>query len=134
MKAHHTFVGFLVRSLMAVLLGIGALSLPGQAQEDMQFVDNAEFEHPQRPPARFDHDTHNETAGIDDCAECHHLYDEAGKKVEGESSEDQSCSDCHESRDVGPKPKLRKAYHFNCKGCHLSRQKGPIVCGDCHKR
>lgn len=120
--------------VLAVLWSMGVLSLPGQAQDDMQFVDNEGFEKPQRPPARFVHDAHNETAGIDDCAECHHLYDEDGKKMEGESSEDQSCSECHEPRDVGPKPKLRKAYHINCKGCHVSLQKGPIVCGDCHRR
>jgi hypothetical protein len=102
------------------------------SQEDMEVVSNEAFDDPQRPPATFYHDTHNEAAGLDDCNECHHIYDEAGVKSEDESSEDQACSECHGDADEGSKPGLMKAYHLNCKGCHLSEKKGPILCATCH--
>jgi hypothetical protein len=120
--------------LVTVIFGIALVIATAYSQEDMQFVDNAEFDNPQRPTAVFDHDTHNETAGIEDCSECHHLFDENGQKLEGESSEDQMCSDCHGPKDEGRKPRLMKAYHLNCKGCHLESQKGPILCAQCHVR
>jgi hypothetical protein len=120
--------------LVTVILGIVLVIATAYSQEDMQFVDNAEFDNPQRPPATFNHDVHNETAEIDDCGECHHLYDENGQKLEGESSEDQMCSDCHGPEDEGRKPRLMKAYHLNCKGCHVESQKGPILCAQCHAK
>jgi hypothetical protein len=120
--------------LVTVILGIALVIATAYSQEDMQFVDNSEFDNPQRPPAVFDHDTHNENAGIDDCSQCHHLFDENGQKLEGESSEDQMCSDCHGPTDEGRKPGLMKAYHLNCKGCHQKNQKGPILCAQCHVR
>jgi hypothetical protein len=110
-----------------------ALLAPGFTQEDMVAVDTAPFANPQRPPSRFNHDAHNETAGLDDCAECHHVYAD-GKKVEGESSEDQRCADCHGAAAEGRKPSLTQAFHANCKGCHLQQKKGPILCGQCHVR
>lgn len=119
---------------VTILLGITLAMATAYSQEDMQFVDNSEFENPQRPPAVFPHDVHNEAAGLEDCSECHHLFDDNGRKLEGESSEDQSCSECHGSKDEGPKPNLRKAYHLNCKGCHLQKQQGPILCAQCHVR
>lgn len=103
-------------------------------QEDMLFVDNSSFENPQRTPSLFEHDTHNEQAGLDDCAECHHLYDDDGRKLEDESSEDQMCADCHQAQDDGRKTGLRKAFHANCKGCHFAEKKGPIACAQCHVR
>ena len=102
------------------------------SQEDMEFVSNEAFDDPQRPSAAFAHDAHNEAAGLDDCSECHHIYDENGVKSEDESSEDQACAECHGDRDEGSTPGLMKAYHLNCKGCHLSEKKGPIVCAECH--
>jgi hypothetical protein len=107
------------------------LLAPGFTQEDMVAVDTGPFERPQRPPAVFHHDRHNETAGIDDCAECHHVYED-GKKVAGESSEDQRCADCHGAASDGRKPALTRAFHTNCKGCHLEQKKGPVMCGACH--
>ena len=64
-------------------------------QEDMGFVDTDAFETPRRPPAVFRHDEHNELAKIEECNVCHHVYDENGRLVGDESSEDQRCSDCH---------------------------------------
>lgn len=120
-------------TLIALSLLI-AITLPittTWAQEEMTAVDHSVFEKPQRPPSVFIHDEHNETAGIDDCAACHHVYEE-GELVADESSEDQSCSDCHHLDGDGEQPSLIKAFHTNCKGCHQKEKKGPILCGECH--
>jgi hypothetical protein len=101
------------------------------SQEEMQVVDNSVFNRPVRSPALFEHDVHNETAEIDDCAQCHHLYED-GKLIEDESSEDQMCSECHSEKSDGSNPSLRRAYHLNCKGCHLKKGAGPIMCAQCH--
>ena len=112
---------------------VGILLIPAFSQEDMEVVDNEGFSKKQRPPAVFRHDEHNEKAEIEDCIECHHIY-EKGEKLEDESSEDQSCADCHDEKDDSNKPALRKAFHTNCKGCHLSKKQGPVMCGKCHVR
>jgi hypothetical protein len=104
------------------------------SQEDMRFVNTDAFENPQRPPALFNHDSHNELAEIEQCNECHHIYDDDGNLLEDESSEDQACADCHQLNTQGKKPALMKAYHTNCKGCHLKQNKGPVMCGQCHVR
>ena len=103
------------------------------AQEDMVVIDNSVFENPQRPPAVFKHDEHNELAQIEECNECHHVYEE-GKRLEDESSEDQRCAECHELHDVGDKPGLVKAFHTNCKSCHREQKREPLMCGQCHVR
>ena len=118
--------------LMAPLLVI-ILLLPAFSQEDMEVVDCGSFSKKQRPPAIFRHDEHNEKARIEDCSECHHIYED-GKKLEDESSEDQSCADCHDEKSSGRKLGLRKAFHTNCKGCHLAKKQGPVMCGKCHVR
>ena len=118
-----------------ILVAAAAFSLlmfvTAYGQEDMTHVPNDDFDNPQRVPSLFNHEEHNETAGIEECNECHHIY-ENGVKSETESSEDQRCSDCHESRASDDMPALRKAFHINCKGCHLQQKKGPIMCGECH--
>ena len=119
--------------LLIVPLLVGILLIPAFSQEDMEVVDNGGFTKKQRPPVVFRHDEHNETAQIEACDECHHLY-ENGRKLEDESSEDQSCSECHDEKGAGKKPGLRKAFHTNCKGCHLEKKQGPIMCGKCHVR
>ncbi len=116
---------------LSLLIGIGLATTSAWSQDDMTVVDNAAFDNPQRTPSVFVHDAHNETAGIDDCAECHHVYED-GKRVEDESSEDQSCSECHDLKGAGDQPSLIKAFHANCKGCHQTQSKGPILCGECH--
>jgi predicted CXXCH cytochrome family protein len=112
---------------------VGFLIVPAFSQEDMQVVDDWGFEKKRRPPAMFRHDEHNEKAEIEECSECHHVY-ENGEKLEDESSEDQSCSECHDEKGSGNQPGLKKAFHANCKGCHHERNKGPIMCGSCHVR
>jgi len=120
-------------TLIALSLTIGIVLATASAwsQDDMTIVDNAAFDNPQRTPSVFVHDTHNEAAGIDDCAECHHVYED-GKRIEDESSEDQSCSECHDMEGSEGQPSLTKAFHANCKGCHQAQEKGPIMCGECH--
>ena len=119
--------------LLMVPLLVGILLIPAFSQEDMEVVDNEGFSKKQRPPAIFRHDAHNETAQIEECNECHHVY-ENGEKLEDESSEDQSCAECHDEKSNGNTPGLKKAFHTNCKGCHLEQKKGPIMCGSCHVR
>ena len=101
------------------------------SQDEMEFVDNSVFENPERVSSVFLHDEHNEKAELEECNECHHIYEDE-KLVEDESSEDQKCSECHEMKASGNMPALMKAYHTNCKGCHLEEKKGPIMCGECH--
>jgi cytochrome c553 len=119
---------------LVMLLGLILCTAAAFSQEDMVKVDNRFFDNPQRSASVFEHDAHNETAGIEDCAACHHVYDDDGNLVEDESSEDSSCSECHGDRDEGRMPNLRKAYHLNCKGCHFTEGAGPVLCGECHRK
>jgi len=118
----------LISSLVFVLVITYAYS-----QEDMKFVSNNAFEKPQRPSSVFVHDTHNEMAELEDnCAICHHVYDDNGKQAEGESSEDSPCAECHGLKKEGNVPSLMNAYHKNCISCHKKEKKGPLACGECH--
>jgi hypothetical protein len=103
------------------------------SQEDMKRVDNSVFKDPERISSLFRHDEHNDNADLEDCSECHHIYED-GKKIEDESSEDQYCSDCHALKASGSIPALMKAFHMNCKGCHVEQEQGPVTCGECHKK
>ena len=120
---------------IAVILVIAILSflltLPAFAQEDMVVVGGDSFENQRRPAAVFRHDDHNDAAEIEECNECHHVY-ENGERLTDESSEDQRCSDCHTEKTSGTQPGLRKAFHLNCKGCHQAKKQGPVMCGECH--
>ncbi|GAB6904229.1 Acidic cytochrome c3 [Desulfosarcina cetonica] len=122
-------------ALVALSLIIGTVLAisPVWSQDEMTVVDNTDFPNAQRPPSVFVHDRHNENAGIDDCAVCHHVYDE-GQLLEDESSEDQRCVDCHYLERMGDQPGLMEAFHANCKGCHEQEGNGPILCGECHVR
>ncbi len=119
------------RVLLLLMLMLAAALVVG-AQEDMRTVSNEDFVSPQRPPAVFNHDAHNDDAEIEDCSVCHHLYED-GELVEGESSEDQSCSECHDLRASDGQPSLMNAFHLRCQGCHLARRDGPVMCGECHR-
>jgi hypothetical protein len=119
--------------ILIVPLLVGIFSLPVLSQEVIEVIDAGGFAAKQRPPVIFQHDEHNELAEIEDCNECHHVYED-GKKLEDESSEDLSCFECHAENASGRQPGLRNAFHTNCKGCHLENNKGPIMCGQCHVR
>ena len=103
------------------------------AQEEIDLLQASGLEGNQRSAVVFLHDEHNDAAQIDECNECHHVYED-GQKLEDESSEDQQCADCHELESSGDMPGLREAFHLNCKGCHLQQKKGPVMCGQCHER
>ena len=109
------------------------LICPALSQEDMEVIEDEGLQKRQRPAAVFKHDEHNETAEIEACNECHHIY-ENGERLEDESSEDQRCSECHGENSSDNQPGLIKAFHLNCKGCHKVKMKGPIMCGQCHVR
>lgn len=117
----------------ASLLMTAMLLVAAYSQDDMTVVDNTVFTRPERPPAVFEHDDHNDAAGIEACQECHHLYED-GVLLEDESSEDQLCSECHDLKPSGRMPGLMKAFHLNCKGCHQAEKKGPVMCGECHRK
>lgn len=120
--------GLIVFACMA-----GWMPVYGEEQGEDIFPSLEVFEKMTRPVVRFDHDVHNEQNGLeDDCSVCHHLW-ENGTLVEGESSEDQYCSDCHSIRKTADnKMPLMKAFHLQCKECHEAKRQGPVLCGECH--
>lgn len=119
-----------------ILLTLGAWGYAFGQDDDLEAdrMDTSAFETIRRPAALFDHDDHNEKAGLEDCAVCHHVWEE-GKIVEDESSEDMACSECHGLR-PGPENTmaLANAYHTQCRTCHSDVGKGPLLCGQCHKK
>ena len=117
-------IGFLVISAIFVFA----------SEEEVSFVSDSGYEETMRPPVVFNHDAHNEAAGLEDCASCHHVYDDDGKQVEDESSEDMECSECHLKPEDKNRMNLTKYYHLSCRGCHIESKKGPVMCGECHKR
>jgi len=119
-------------AFMLTLLIITPISSP-RAQDEIDLLDESGFENSRRSAVVFLHDDHNDLAQIDECSECHHVYED-GVKLEDESSEDQKCSDCHGQKPSGAMPGLRAAFHLNCKGCHMKMKKGPVMCGQCHRR
>lgn len=118
--------GYLAAALAAVIF----VAFSGYAQEDVKKVDDSAFSHHVRPAVPFDHDAHNEKAGIEDCSTCHHVFKD-GKKLVGGSSEGRPCSECHLAKGDNSMD-LIKAYHDQCKGCHMERGKGPVTCAECH--
>jgi hypothetical protein len=120
-------------TLSEIILVFVLMFVSAHSQDEMTQVDNDIFLNPQRPATVFRHDEHNETAEIEDCIQCHHLYED-GKLVEGESSEDMRCADCHKENQVEEIPSLMQAFHLNCKGCHQEKNGGPVMCGECHLR
>lgn len=117
-----------------ILFGLTVLGSVWAQQDAWERMDNSVYDHPRRPAVVFDHDEHNELAGVDDCAICHHVWED-GKLVADESSEDTACYECHDMK-KGPKNAmaLTNAYHTQCRTCHSKEGKGPLLCGQCHKK
>lgn len=117
--------------VLMVLFAVSVLTVvSGVSQEDVHWVRDSAFGVRQRPPVVFNHEEHNEMAGTEDCAICHHEgFDEDGTPLEGDPATE--CSECHMT---GGKDKmdLMRIYHLNCKGCHEERKAGPVQCGECH--
>lgn len=100
--------------------------------ETLEMLSNKAFSDPRMPEVAFFHDAHNERANLKKCSVCHHLYEY--NVLTDESSEGTPCADCHRPA-LHPKGfNLSAAYHAQCKGCHLDQKKGPVVCGECHKK
>ncbi|MBW2367801.1 MAG: cytochrome c3 family protein [Deltaproteobacteria bacterium] len=97
----------------------------------MTTVDDSAFAERMRPRVAFYHEDHNEKAELEDCATCHHLYED-GLLVEDESSEDMECSACHGKPEDKHQLSLVSIYHKQCKGCHLEQKAGPVMCSECH--
>ena len=108
-------------------------SFSALSQEDIKTVDDSAFEKKTRPPAVFFHDAHNENAGIYDCNECHHIYED-GKRSDDETSIGMECSECHYAKDRDAIIDLIRSYHLLCSGCHLQQKAGPVICGQCHRK
>lgn len=127
MKLNTLVIGFIMILFIAVCAYSGM-----EDGVEPERLDTGAFEKARRPGAVFSHDDHNDTAGIDDCAVCHHVYD--GKTlVPDESSEDSPCSDCHALKASAENSvSLSVAYHKRCKDCHFDSNKGPVLCGECH--
>ncbi len=105
----------------------------------------------QRPQVSFSHEDHM-GMGESGCLECHHKY-ENGENVldDGElggaeyeetmildvnAPEDSSgyeCATCHGNKTIS-KMSAMDAFHKQCIGCHEKEKKGPVLCGECHKR
>ena len=103
------------------------------SQEEVKFVKDSAFTSRMRPPVPFIHDQHNETAQIEDCGVCHHVYQD-GKQVDGETSEGTLCSECHTLQKGDNPMSLVRVYHLQCKGCHIEKKAGPVLCGECHRK
>lgn len=122
-----------MKKIAWILAGCFLIALTAVAvysQEDIRNIDNTVFDNPQRPPTVFNHDEHNEKAGIEDCNLCHHVYVN-GELDETDSSEGVYCYECHGPGGESDKD-LIEAYHGRCKQCHRELKEGPVMCGECH--
>ena len=86
-----------------------------------------------RPAAVFIHDKHNEKAKLEECVVCHHGGAD-GKQDKSASTEGTPCAECHKVKPAGKATSLQRAYHKQCIDCHRAKGKGPLACGQCHKR
>jgi len=117
---------------MLILIG-GAAVAREDKTEEIKTVEDSVFQlgRTRRPPVVFLHDAHNEAAAFEYAA-CHHVYDEDGRLLENETSEDKECSECHAAKDDPRHLDLVASYHNLCKGCHEKEKKGPVMCSECH--
>ena len=123
------------RTIPAALVALVAacfLAIPALSQQDMTTIPDAGFAAHTRLPAVFNHDAHNEKAGLDDCTVCHH-GEKDGKRDPSQDTSGIPCSDCHTAVGKPGRTPLMRAFHKQCLGCHMEKKKGPVTCGDCHK-
>jgi hypothetical protein len=90
-------------------------------------------------PVEFDYYLHyeHEKANEKKCELCHHIYDEAAKKLVYKKETESSCRDCHRQKDEEKRRSFRKVAHSDCINCHLQKAKegkkaGPSACEKCH--
>jgi hypothetical protein len=76
-------------------------------------------------------------AQADKCENCHHVYNEATKKLYYAKGKEGSCRYCHRATTEDNRISMRLASHMECVGCHrqtLARKEnaGPVTCNGCH--
>lgn len=120
--------------MAAVALTIVFMAPMAFSQDDMTTVPVDDFGKLERPQVAFEHDAHNEKAGLDDCVVCHHSKTDDGKRDLENSSEGEACSSCHAVERTDGGTPLMRAYHRQCANCHKDSLKGPVACGQCHKK
>ena len=128
-KAIHKLLALTATLALAVLLGLPL----AMSQEDMRILEPEQLKPQSRPAAVFVHDQHNEKAGIDDCAVCHHGKTKDGKQDREDMSAGTPCAECHAVKADEGTP-LKRAYHQQCINCHRQENRGPTYCGGCHKQ
>ncbi|MFH1885963.1 MAG: sulfate respiration complex hexadecaheme cytochrome HmcA [Pseudomonadota bacterium] len=75
--------------------------------------------------------------GEANCVACHHVLDEASKKLVYRDEARQSCRYCHLEETVKEVRSFSRAAHDDCVNCHLEKKAanqktGPSVCAGCH--
>jgi hypothetical protein len=117
---------------LVALVAACFLAIPALSQQDMTTIPDTGFAAHTRLPAVFNHDVHNEKAGLDDCTVCHH-GEKDGKRDPSQDTAGTPCSDCHTAVGKPGRTPLMRAFHKQCMGCHMEKKKGPVTCGDCHR-
>lgn len=115
---------------LAGIVAVSGFSI-AVSQDEITQLSNEEFAPDRRAPAVFNHDEHNELAGIEECSGCHHGGSEGVIDFD-DSSEGTPCVDCHPVKAENGETPLMRAYHRQCIGCHKQEDKGPQACGSCH--
>ncbi|MBW1688853.1 MAG: cytochrome C [Deltaproteobacteria bacterium] len=96
-----------------------------------------------RQPFGFDNSLHyrHVEAARDECKACHHVYDEAAKKLVYAEGKESSCRDCHREETKENRSAFKLAAHQACIGCHREPPAefksdpdapGPQQCAGCH--
>jgi Class III cytochrome C family len=74
----------------------------------------------------------------DNCASCHHEYDQQHKKLIYVKGKEESCRACHLAKPEKGVKSLEQAAHLQCVQCHLDlankgvKDSGPYTCAACH--
>ncbi len=86
-----------------------------------------------QPRVVFEHDDHNDLAGVEACDICHHDYSDL-PVFNNDDYEEKDCAECHIRNQKLKTTSLMTVMHKSCKGCHMDMQKGPVLCGECHRK
>lgn len=131
------------KMIVLILLATGLIFLLQPVlfatQEDEESPVLGLFSNKPRPPARFDHEKHEESLEEEGCGVCHHVLDEKSDKLIYEEGEETSCLECHINDNKDDLLTFRDANHASCTGCHRTLKKsgkisGPTTCGECHQK
>lgn len=74
----------------------------------------------------------------DNCAACHHEYDQKAKKIYYAKGHESNCGYCHLAKPQAGVKSLEQAAHQQCVLCHLDlankgvKEPVPVRCDDCH--